>query len=117
MVDDLFETSDDGTATLRVHAQPGAGRTAVAGRHGDALKVRVAAPPEGGRANTALVKYLAEVFGVKAADVNLVVGETSRSKRFRISGVEPDDLRKLLQAAIDETSRDKPTAPRRLRPT
>jgi hypothetical protein len=115
VVDDLFEMTDDGAAVLHVHAQPGAGRTAVAGRHGDALKVRVAAPPEGGRANEALVKCLAELFGVKAAAVELAVGDTSRTKRFRIVGVDADDFRRRLQVAVDASAPDKPAAPRRVR--
>lgn len=115
MVDDLFEIADDGAALLRVHAQPGAGRTVVAGRHGDALKVRVAAPPEGGRANDALAKHLAELFGVKAGDITLVVGETSRSKQFRITGVEADDVRKRLQVAVDAAAPDRPDRPRQPR--
>ena len=76
MVDDLFDISardagEEGTATivLRVHAQPGAGRTAVVGRHGDSLKVRVAAPPQGGRANEALTRLLAETFGLRNDDI------------------------------------------------
>ena len=115
MVEDLFDITDDGTPVLRVHAQAGAGRTTIAGRYGDALKVRVAAPPEGGRANDALVKYLAEVFGVKLADVALTVGPSSRSKRFRITGLDGEEFRRLLQAAVDVASPDKPSAPRRLR--
>lgn len=115
MVDDLFDISDDGTPILRVHAQPGAGRTAVSGRYGDALKVRVAAPPEGGRANDALVKYLAELFGLKAAQVVLTGGAANRSKRFQISGLEGEEFRRLLQGALDGASPDRQAAPRRLR--
>ena len=97
VVDDLYETRDDGSIVLFVHAQPGAGRTAVVGRHGQALKVKVAAPPEGGRANDAVVKLLAESFGVAASNVELVAGESSRSKRFRISEVDPDDVHKVVE--------------------
>jgi uncharacterized protein YggU (UPF0235/DUF167 family) len=53
---ELWKAADDGAIELNVHAQPGAGRTHIAGRHGTALKVRVAAPPEQGRSNEALVK-------------------------------------------------------------
>lgn len=116
MVDDLFDVGEDGAAVLRVHAQPGAGRTAVSGRHGDALKIRVAAPPERGRANDALVKYLSEVFAVKPADVTLTVGESSRTKRFRVEGVEVEEFRRLLQVAVDGAAPDKRSAPRQLRP-
>jgi uncharacterized protein (TIGR00251 family) len=102
MVDDLFTIDDDGAVVLSVHAQPGAGRTAVMGRHGTALKVKVAAPPEAGRANDAVAKLLASSFGVRDGDVELVSGPSSRSKRFRISGVELDDFRPALQRLVDE---------------
>ena len=85
---------------LRLHVQPGAGRTAVVGRHGDALKVKVGAPPEGGRANDAVVALVADTLGIKASQVELTSGASSRSKRIRISGVEADDLRRALQLAI-----------------
>jgi len=96
VTDDLFDETDDGALVLRLHVQPGAGRTAVVGRHGDALKVRVASPPEGARANQACVSLLATTFGLKEAQVGLVAGSASPSKRVRITGVEPDELRRLL---------------------
>jgi uncharacterized protein (TIGR00251 family) len=101
MVDDLFTVADDGEITLAVQAQPGAGRGHVVGRHGDALRVRVAAPPEHGRANDALVKLLAEEFGVDSRDVELVAGEKSRRKRFRIRGVEADDFARRLEQLVE----------------
>lgn len=96
MSDDVLEPRDDGTFVLRVHAQPGAGRSQVVGRHGDALKIRVAAPPEGGRANEALTKLVAETFGAAAGEVELVAGDSSRQKRFHVKGVELDDARRAL---------------------
>ena len=96
MPDDILEPRDDGSFVLRVHAQPGAGRSQVVGRHGDALKVRVAAPPEGGRANDAVAKLLAETLGAAARDIELVGGASSRQKRFLVKGVDLDDARRLL---------------------
>ena len=114
MVEDLFDVSgppsgedaaeETVTVTLRVHVQPGAGRTAVSGRYGDALKVRIAAPPEGGRANAAARSFLAELFGVAESQVELTSGQSSRSKRFRITGAEAEDVRRILEGAVAEAT-------------
>ncbi len=108
---DLFTAVGDDAVELAVHASPGAGRTQVVGRHGDALKVRVAAPPERGRANEALAALLAEAFGVGAKDVTLVGGETSRSKRFRLV-VDPAAFEERLDQVLDGY----PAAPSRRNP-
>jgi uncharacterized protein (TIGR00251 family) len=84
----------DGTIVLAVHAQPGAKRTEVSGLHGEALKIRVAAPALEDRANEALIGFLAKRFGVARRDVTLVSGAKSREKRFEIRGsvVDPEGL-------------------------
>ncbi len=89
-----------GTVVLRVHVQPGAGRSAVVGRHGTALKVRVAAAPEGGRANDACAALLVETFGLKPSAVELVSGPASRSKQFCLNGVDLDEFRRQLERAV-----------------
>ncbi len=71
--------------TLSVHVQPGAARTEHAGPHGDAHKIRLAAPPVDGRANAALIAFLAEAFGVRQRDVTIVTGASARRKIVRIS--------------------------------
>jgi uncharacterized protein (TIGR00251 family) len=75
---------------LAIHAQPGAKRTEVVGLHGDALKVRVAAPALEDRANEALIAYIAERLGVAKRDVNLIAGTKSREKRFEVRGSKVD---------------------------
>lgn len=87
---------------LRVHVQTGAGRPSVAGRYGDALHIRVAAPPVGGRANEACAALLGEVLGVKSAQIELVRGEKSRDKKFRMSDVDPEAIRRALDEALAE---------------
>ena len=99
MVSDLYDVSGD-DVVLRVHVQPGAGRTAVVGRHGDALKVRVGAPPQGGRANEAVVALIAEALGVPVAAVTLVAGASSRAKRIRVTGLSGADLDRRLELAL-----------------
>jgi hypothetical protein len=70
---------------LVIHAQPGARVTAFAGLYGDALKVRVAAAAQDGRANQELCRFLAREFSVPLSAVTLVSGESARHKRLRIS--------------------------------
>ncbi len=72
------------TLILALHVQPGAARTEIAGIHGDALKVRLAAPPVDGKANAALLRFLAAAFGVPARSVTLVRGQASRQKVVRV---------------------------------
>jgi uncharacterized protein len=89
-----YRRRPDGTLVVAIHAQPGAKRTEVAGVHGEALRIRIAAPPVEGRANEALVEFLARLFEVARRDVVLVAGETSRQKRFEIraSRVDPASI-------------------------
>ncbi|HVM65630.1 MAG TPA: DUF167 domain-containing protein [Acidimicrobiales bacterium] len=95
----LFEVSGD-DVVVHVHVQPGAGRTAVTGRHGNALKVKVGAPPQGGRANEAVLALLAEVLGAPVASLSLDGGATSRAKRVRVRGVAPADVERRLELAM-----------------
>ena len=85
-----------GGVQLQLHVQPGASRTGVAGLHGDALKVRVAAPPAEGRANRELLDYLAELLGVARARIALVKGETGRRKTVIVQGIELVDASRRL---------------------
>jgi uncharacterized protein (TIGR00251 family) len=78
----------DGSLVLSLHIQPGAKKTACAGLHGEALKIRLAAPPVDGKANAALIAYLAGACGVSKSSVELLSGESCRSKRVRVSGAD-----------------------------
>lgn len=98
-VEDLYRTDGDDAVVLYVHVQPGAGRASVVGRHGAALKVRVAAAPEGDRANEATAELLADTFGLERAQVELASGPSSRSKQFKLAGVDLDTFRTQLERA------------------
>lgn len=106
MAEGLFDVSgaDDAPVLhLRVVVHPGAGRSEVVGQQGDALKVRVAAPPVEGRANRAVVQLVAELLGAKPAQVEVESGESSRTKRLRVEGVDPADARRILDAALERS--------------
>jgi uncharacterized protein (TIGR00251 family) len=91
-----WSRADGAGVVLTLHIQPGAKRTECAGLHGEALKIRLAAPPVDGRANEALVAFLAKALGVPKSRVELVSGETSRAKRVRVDGVDAEAVRKAL---------------------
>jgi uncharacterized protein len=80
-----------------VHVQPRASRTGLAGQHGDALKVRLAAPPVDGAANEALVRFLAELLGVPRSAVRLERGTTGRSKLVAVDGLTPEGALRRLE--------------------
>ena len=84
---------------IRVRVIPRADKDALAGRRGDALLVRLQAPPVEGAANKALAKFLARTLGVRAADVRIMSGDKSRDKVVEISGATEDDIRRLLIGA------------------
>ena len=69
-----------------IFVTPRARREAVGGRHGDALRVSVKAPPVDGKANAACVQILAEAFGVRRGDVEIHPGSRGRRKRVRVRG-------------------------------
>jgi uncharacterized protein len=87
----MIQPHPDG-ATLAVRAQPGAKKDAVLGRHADALKVAVTAPPEDGRANAALVECLKKLLRVKRWQLELLGGERNRNKVFLVRGLTPAEV-------------------------
>lgn len=82
---------------LPVKVVPGASRDAVAGWLGEALKIRVSAPPEKGKANTAVCALLAETLGLSAGAVTVQRGQGSPRKVLRIEGLDEDELRARLR--------------------
>jgi len=94
-VSDWFRQAADGRLTLTLHIQPGAKKTEFAGLHGDALKIRLAAPPVDGKANEALLKFLAEVLHLPKSAVTLKSGQTSRRKVLEVVGATPESIARL----------------------
>jgi uncharacterized protein len=69
---------------LELHVQPGASRTEFAGKHGERIKVRLAAPANEGKANAALIEFLADYYRVPRRNVRITSGLKSRQKRVVI---------------------------------
>lgn len=84
------------SCTLAIKAIPNAPRTEIVGWLGDALKVKVHAPPIEGRANDALCKYLADHLGLPRRAVTVLRGDTSRQKLVRIEGLALVELKARL---------------------
>ncbi len=84
------------TTRLRLRVTPGARRSGIVGRYGEAWKVRVAAPPEDGRANAAVVRLLAETLELPRDSVTLVSGHGTRDKVVELSGIEPKQIEERL---------------------
>ena len=90
----------EAAVTLKVRLQPRASRDGIDGLHGDALKVRVTAPPVEGRANKAVKKLLAEKFGLSPSQIEIIAGERSREKLLRISGISKADMERVLDITL-----------------
>ena len=82
--------------TVSVRVQPGAKKSAVIGLHGGAVKIALSAPPVDGKANEALIAFVAEKVGLPRARVSLVSGAASRSKALRVTGRSADEVRAAL---------------------
>lgn len=87
------------TTRLRIRVSPGARKTELVGRHGDAWKVRLAAPPERGRANEALLGLLADRLRVAPAELTLVAGRTARDKVVELHGLGADEAARRLEGS------------------
>jgi uncharacterized protein (TIGR00251 family) len=90
---------------LRLRVAPGAARASVVGRHGDAWKVRVAAPPEGGRANDAVVRLLADTLALPREAVTLISGHGARDKIVELAGVAPEQIEHRMSSAAGKERR------------
>jgi uncharacterized protein (TIGR00251 family) len=84
---------------IAIHAVPNARSTEGAGRHGAALKIRLAARPEEGRANAELLRFVAETLGVPKSSVRLARGASSREKVIEVDGLDDGTLGRLLGGA------------------
>jgi uncharacterized protein (TIGR00251 family) len=90
---------------LRLRVSPGATRAGVVGRHGESWKIRVAAAPEGGRANEAVIRLLADTLSVPRDAVTLVSGHSGRDKIVELAGLGPAQIERRLISAVGKERR------------
>ena len=95
MPDSVFK-SGNGGVYINCHVQPGASKSGVSGLHGDGVKIKLHAPPVDGKANSELVKFIAEFFRVPKSSVEIKSGQSSRKKILFVSGIVAEAARKLL---------------------
>lgn len=93
--------SDESGLTIRIKAVPGASRDSIAGMLGDRVKVRVSAPPEGGKANKAIVKLFAHALGCKPGQVSIASGHTNPEKTIAIEGLSVSEAQASLGFELD----------------
>ena len=86
----------DATTRLRLRVAPGAARSGIVGRHGDAWKLRVRGAPERGRANADVLSLLAETLGIPERSLTLVSGHASRDKIVELRGLDADEAERRL---------------------
>jgi uncharacterized protein (TIGR00251 family) len=87
------------SARVQLRVSPGGSRAEVVGRHGDGWKVRVAALPEGGKANEAVVRLLADALSLPRRDVELVSGHGARDKVVALAGIDAEEAERRLASA------------------
>ena len=102
MTTPLAIRDSSGGCTLPVRVHPGARRNAITGVHDGALKVSLTTPPTDGRANQALIAFLAGELHIPRARVTLLTGAASRTKSLRIAGLSAAQLRAVLAPSATE---------------
>ncbi len=90
-----------GDVELRIHCQPRASKTEMVGYHGNALKIRLAAPPVEGEANLELCRFLAGYFAVSRQDVQILSGKGARQKRVLIKGKTAQAIQDRLPQIVE----------------
>ena len=92
-------TETDSGISLLLKVQPNAKKNSIVGKHGDRLKISVTAPPDKGKANKAVIKLMARELEVKASQISVISGQTSRDKKVQIKGIS---LKDLMDSGIKE---------------
>lgn len=93
-------TDSKGGAIIQVHATPRASKTQIQGLHGDALKIRLQAPPVDGKANDTLIEFLAATLGISKRQITLLSGQTSRQKRLNLQGITASQVENAFRINV-----------------
>lgn len=91
---------NEAAITLKIHLLPRASRDEICGLHGDALKIKVTAPPVEGKANMALQRFIAKKLNLAASQIEIMAGQRSREKILRISGISRAAVEKALGISL-----------------
>lgn len=97
-LEDIAVSENENSISVSVYLQPKASKTEYVGLYGDAIKLRVAAPPVDNAANQACIEFLAKRLDISKNNIQLISGESSRKKRFEIKGVSKVHFVKSLRA-------------------
>ena len=89
-----------GNLALNVYVQPKSSRTRVAGLHGETIKICITEPPVEGRANAAVIKFLAQLFHIPKSAISLHSGQQNRTKKFLLTSISYDEADKILKKHI-----------------
>ena len=82
---------------IRVFVQPKSSKNEIVGIHNEALKIKLTSPPVDGKANAALIEFLAEVFHTAKRNVVLIKGDTSRQKTVEVTGFSVEEAKRILK--------------------
>lgn len=92
-----LHSQPDGSLLLSLYVQPRGGQNAIAGLHGDAVKLRLSAPPVDGKANKAIITFFAKSLKIPKSAVTIKSGLQSRMKKILLTGVEEEQIRGLIE--------------------
>ena len=96
----MIETDSRGRVRIKVKVRPGAPRTKIVGVDAERLAMDIAAPPERGKANRELIRFLARTLGVSKDAIRISAGESDRHKTVVIQGIEEKEIRRVLLGQV-----------------
>lgn len=96
-----FLHEDKNGLWLDIYVQPKASKSRLIGLHDKSLKICITAPPVDGKANTAVIAFLATIFHISKSSVSIISGQSGRRKKVHISHINEDAVRTLIQQSLD----------------